>query len=188
MVSGRWYAGPHEVDVNIQLLADTRLRVGDRLRLKVNGKPVTVRIAGEIFAPVPMPTLFASWRTLGHAASTLPVDRYDVNHKPGTSTRGYVASLSHALGSAYFVLTPSGPSFAFNIRPSYFRLLAHVALEQSLPQIETLTETVMHAASQRREQADRNGHTGGRSHDSSLTAYDPAGHLRLRSCAPRVCW
>jgi putative ABC transport system permease protein len=124
LVSGRWYRGPHEVDANTQLLADTRLRVGDRLRLKVNGKPVTVTITGEVFAPVPIPTLFLGWQTLGAAASTLTVGSYDVNLSPGASTRGYIASLSHALGSAYFVLTPSGPSFAFNIRPSYFRLLA----------------------------------------------------------------
>lgn len=124
LVSGRWYTGPGEVDVNTQLLAEARLRVGDRLTLNVNGKPVTVRIAGQVFAPVPIPTVFASSQTLGAAASKLTVDSYDINLAPGTRTGSYIAALSHKLGHGYFVLTPSGPSFAFNIRPYDFRLLA----------------------------------------------------------------
>ncbi len=124
LVSGRWYVGPHQADVNTQLLAETHLHVGDQLTLKVNGRTVTVRIAGQVFSPVPMPTLYISARALGPAASKLTVNSYDINHTPGTSTADYITTLGRVLGPAYFVLTPSGSSFAFNIQSSYFRLLA----------------------------------------------------------------
>jgi len=44
-------------------LADTGRKVGDNITLTVNGKPVTVRIAGEVFMPVPDPNVFTGWQT-----------------------------------------------------------------------------------------------------------------------------
>jgi len=124
LISGRWYRGPREADASSALLAATGLKVGDLLTLKVNGKPVTARIAGEAFVPSPGPALFTSWQTLGAAVAGLTVNSYDIDLKPGTSTGGYISALSRALGTGYLVRTPSGPSIAFNIRSSYFHLLA----------------------------------------------------------------
>jgi len=103
LINGRWYHGPGEVDVSSYFLASTGLKVDDRLTLKVNGKPVTARIAGEVFTPTPPPTLFTSWQTLGRAAASLTVNSYDVDLKPGTSTGGYIAAFGRTLGASYIV-------------------------------------------------------------------------------------
>jgi len=55
------------VDASSAFLAATGRAVGDSITLIVNGKPVTARIAGEVFTPSNMPVLFTSWRALGPA-------------------------------------------------------------------------------------------------------------------------
>ena len=97
---------PHEVDTNTALLTATGRKVGGRITLDVNGKPVTVRIAGEVFTPTPVPTLFTSWQALGGAAAGLAVSHYDMALKPGTSTGEYCGSLTRALGSYRAVSQP----------------------------------------------------------------------------------
>ncbi|SRR6266487_1619239 len=62
-------------------------KVGDSLTLKPGGKPVIVRIAGELFAPTPAPTLFTSWHNLGGAAAGLTISSYDIDVQPGTSVQ-----------------------------------------------------------------------------------------------------
>jgi putative ABC transport system permease protein len=124
LIAGRWYHGPHQVDASSALLAATGLKVGGTITLTVNRKPVTVRIAGEVFTPTPLPTLFTSWQTLGGAQAGLAVSHYDIAVKPGTSTGGYISALSRALGTGYIAYTPSGPSVAAEVDTSLFRLLA----------------------------------------------------------------
>jgi len=51
IASGHWFHGSRQVDVNSAFLAATGRKVGDAIALTVNGKPVTVRIAGQIFTP-----------------------------------------------------------------------------------------------------------------------------------------
>jgi hypothetical protein len=60
LVSGRWYNGPGQVDVSTAFVADTRRTTGDSATLTVNGKPVAVRIAGEVFIPSPVPAVWVS--------------------------------------------------------------------------------------------------------------------------------
>jgi putative ABC transport system permease protein len=122
LISGRWYHGPGEVDVSSGFLAATGQKVGDRVTLTVNGKPVRVRIAGEVFIPIPDPTVFVSWQTL--AAAGLTVSEYDIALKPGTSTQAYISAVLRTLGPGYDAYTPSGSSVAAQINTSYFRLLA----------------------------------------------------------------
>jgi putative ABC transport system permease protein len=62
LVSGRWYDGPGQVDVSTVFAAETRRSTGDSVRLTVNGEPVTMRIAGEVFIPQPVPAVWASRR------------------------------------------------------------------------------------------------------------------------------
>jgi putative ABC transport system permease protein len=123
MLSGRWYRGPHEAVVSSQLLAEAGLHVGGSLALKVNGKPVTLRIAGEAFSPG-RPTLFASWQALGGTAAGLAVASYDVDLGPGTSAGRYISALSRALGPGYDVRAPAGASIAAFLKPALFQLLA----------------------------------------------------------------
>ena len=56
LISGHWYDAPGEVDVNTTFLTDSGLAVGDTATVytgtvTAGAKPVTVRIAGEIFDP-----------------------------------------------------------------------------------------------------------------------------------------
>ena len=120
LIAGRWFRGPHQVDASSALLAATGLKVGSTITLTVSRKPVTARIAGEVFTPTPMPTLFTSWQVLGGTAA----GHYDIALKPGTSTAGYISALSRVLGPGYIAYTPSGPSVAAEVDTSLFRLLA----------------------------------------------------------------
>src|SRR5262249_41446685 len=73
IISGRWYTGPGEADVNTAFLTQTGLAVGGTTTITVGGKPVTVRITGEVFDPQgnDQPALMTSWQTLGGAAAGL---------------------------------------------------------------------------------------------------------------------
>ena len=124
LISGRWYHRPGEVDASPAFLADTGRKVGDRITLTVDGKPVSVRIVGEVFLAVPDPTVFAGWQTLGGAAAGLTVSEYDIALKPGISTQAYITALNRTLGPGYEAYTPSGSSVAAQINTSYFQLLA----------------------------------------------------------------
>jgi hypothetical protein len=78
------------------------------------------RIAGEVFVPTPVPTLFTSRQTPG-AAVGLGASHYNVALKPGTSTQAYISALTRVLGPGYDAYTPAGPSVTAQINTSYFR-------------------------------------------------------------------
>lgn len=124
LISGRWYHGPHQADANSVLLAATGKTVGGTLTLTVNHKPVTVRIAGQVFSPTGLPTLFTSWGALGGTAAGLAASHYDIAVKPGTTTSAYIGALTRALGHGSIVYPPLGDSAAVALVTSYFRLLA----------------------------------------------------------------
>jgi putative ABC transport system permease protein len=107
LLSGRWYRGPGEADVNTAFLTQTGLRVGDTVTVTVNGRPVAVRIAGEIYH-VDVPCLLTSWQTLGGAADGLQAWQYDVGIRAGVSPPGYLRALNRALGPAFTVSLPEG--------------------------------------------------------------------------------
>ena len=94
------------------------------MTLQVNHKPVTVRIAGEVFTPSGMPTLFTSWQALGGTAAGLGVSQYDIALRPGTSFQAYTAALTRALGAGGIAGEPAGPSLANLAVTSWFRTLA----------------------------------------------------------------
>jgi putative ABC transport system permease protein len=108
LISGRWYNGPGQIDVSTDFTADTGLTVGDRVTLTVNGKPVTVRIVGEVFVPTEVPTMWVSWQTLGGAAAGLTTNLYDITLTPGTSTQAYTDALQRTLGPGIGVSAPAG--------------------------------------------------------------------------------
>jgi putative ABC transport system permease protein len=108
LISGHWYNGPGQIDVSTTFTADTGLTVGDRVTLTVNGKPVTVRIAGKVFVPTEVPTVWVSWHALGGAAAGLTANLYDITLTPGTSTQAYTSALQRALGPGIGVSAPAG--------------------------------------------------------------------------------
>ena len=128
LVAGHWYHGADDVDASSQLLAEIHKRVGQQITMTVDGRPVTVRIAGEVFIPNGDPTLFVRWQTLGRSATAklaANVNSYDINLKPATNTSAYLAALTRKLGKAsYIIRTPAGGSPAAFIKSSYFHLLA----------------------------------------------------------------
>jgi putative ABC transport system permease protein len=125
LVAGRWYRSG-EIDASPQLLAAIHKNVGQDITITVDGEPVTVRIAGEVFVPNPGPAMFVSWQTLGRTAAAKlagNIASYDINLTPGTTTGAYIAALTRKLGTAdYFVVTPAGPSVAAQIKSSHLPL------------------------------------------------------------------
>jgi putative ABC transport system permease protein len=112
LISGHWYNGPGQIDVNTNFVAETGLTSGDSITLTINGKPVTVRIAGEVFLPDGISTVFASRQTLGGAVAGLTTNQYDIDLTPGTSIQGYTGALQRALPSGIGVGSEGAASFA----------------------------------------------------------------------------
>jgi putative ABC transport system permease protein len=115
MISGHWFNRPGEADVNTAFLSQTGLAVGDTTTVSAGAKPVTVRIAGEVFDPMNQgePALLTSWQTLGGSAAGLTVTQYDVQLKPGVNAQDYSGAVNHRLaGSTQFgAFVPSNGQF-----------------------------------------------------------------------------
>jgi putative ABC transport system permease protein len=114
IISGHWYAGPGQVDVNTQFLTQSGLSVGDTATVTVGGgqdgrvlapgaapapaRTVTVTIAGEVFVPSNEPRIIAGAGTLPGVATPANLNEYYVGLKPGTGLAGYVTGLNSRLG------------------------------------------------------------------------------------------
>jgi len=123
LVSGHWYSGPGQIDVSEGFAVAAGRTTGDSITLTVNGKPVTVRIAGEVFIPLPLPTVWASWQTLRSSAAGLAANQYEMALKPGTSIQGYTDALQRALGPDMVVGSEGASSFAGFLDTSLFQWL-----------------------------------------------------------------
>jgi putative ABC transport system permease protein len=132
MVSGLWYHGNGEVDVNTAFLTDTNTKVGDTYTMVAGDRHVTVRIAGEVFEPSGgTPKVFGSIATLSGLDPGLAVGQYDVATKPGTAVQQYANALTQALGLDYSVSTnsdsPAGFAAIVGLIATLTLLLAAVA-------------------------------------------------------------
>ena len=112
LISGHWYDAPGQVDVNTTFLTDSGLSVGDTATLytgtvSAGVKPVTVRIAGEIFYPSSTPRILASSQTLPGAAVADNFRQWNVGLKPGTSAASYSQSVNSEFGSSPFIAGPA---------------------------------------------------------------------------------
>jgi putative ABC transport system permease protein len=123
LVSGHWYDAAGQVDVSTAFAADTRQTTGDSVRLIVDGKPLTVQIAGEVFVPTPVPAIWVSSQTLGVPAAGLAIHQYDIDLTPSTSTQGYTSALQRALGPGIVVGTEGASSIAGFLDTSLFAWL-----------------------------------------------------------------
>src|SRR6516165_4484158 len=90
MITGHWYSGTGEADVNTAFLADTGAKVGETYTLTSGSgaRHLKVRIVGEVFDPKGgRPEIIASTSTLAALDPSLAPGQYDVGLKPGTNAR-----------------------------------------------------------------------------------------------------
>jgi putative ABC transport system permease protein len=111
LITGRWYSGPAQADVNTLFLTDTGTTVGSSYTMLSGDHRVTVRIVGEVFGPGKELRMYASPATLaalspGGAAP----GQYDVALRPGVSVQAYAIAVSAALGKSYSVSVYGGAS------------------------------------------------------------------------------
>ena len=98
MVSGRWFTGAGEAVVPSTILTATGTKVGDTVTLTVRGKPVGVRIVGEVFdTGHDGRTVLTDAATLKPAAPDLNSTTQYVDLKPGTDPHTYVTELNAEL-------------------------------------------------------------------------------------------
>jgi putative ABC transport system permease protein len=121
LISGHWYDAPGEVDVNTTFLTDGGLAVGDTTTVytgtvTAGAKPVTVRIAGEIFDPGNQPRMYASAQTLPGTAVPDNFWQWNVGLKPGTTATAYSQGVNAELGSnSPFMAGPSNDGGQFYV-------------------------------------------------------------------------
>ncbi|HEY7277557.1 MAG TPA: FtsX-like permease family protein [Trebonia sp.] len=119
LISGHWYDAPGEVDVNTRFLTDSGLAVGDTVTIYPQGvsaaaKPVTVRIAGEVFAPSSQPRLYAAAQTLPGVATADDFWQWNIGLKPGTTVAAYSQAVNARLGNGNpFMAGPTGDNGKF---------------------------------------------------------------------------
>jgi putative ABC transport system permease protein len=102
LITGHWYAGGGQVDVNTAFLTDTNTKVGDSYTLTSGSRQITVQIAGETFAPSGgRAEIIASQSTLAALDPGLSPDQYDVALTPGTNAQAYADALGAKLGQPY---------------------------------------------------------------------------------------
>jgi len=99
IIAGHWYDTPGEVDVNTEFLTQSGLAVGDTATVMTGTRPVTVRIAGEVFQPGGQPMIFGSAQTLPGLATTANLQEYYVGLRAGTSVSAYIRAVNARLGS-----------------------------------------------------------------------------------------
>ena len=98
MVSGRWFTRAGEAVVPSTVLTATGAKVGDTVTLTVRGKPVGVRIVGEVFdTGHDGRTVLTDAATLKPAVPGLNSTTQYVDLKPGTDTHAYVTALNAEL-------------------------------------------------------------------------------------------
>ncbi|MFJ8790575.1 ABC transporter permease [Streptomyces sp. NPDC102462] len=98
MVSGRWFEKAGEAVVPTPFLTATDSDIGDRVTLQVDGRPVTVRIVGEVLdTRNGGMQVFTDAATLKAAALDLAASSQYIDVKPGTDVGDYVRSLNAAL-------------------------------------------------------------------------------------------
>ena len=121
LISGHWYDAPGEVVVNTTFLTDSGLAVGDTATVytgtvTAGAKPVTVRIAGEIFEPSNEPRMYAAAQTLPGTAVADNFWQWNVGLKPGTTAAAYSQAVNAKLGSnSPFMAGPSNSGGQFYV-------------------------------------------------------------------------
>jgi putative ABC transport system permease protein len=159
IISGHWYNAPNEVDVNTAFLTQSGLAVGDTVTATIGQvirdpadvnpaagahlTKVTVRIAGEVFAPSNQPRIYGSTRTLPGAGTAASLDQYYVGLKPGTNVAAYIQALNGKFGAngAWSAMPEQGGQF-YTIADALISILAlMVAIAAGLGVLNTVLMT-----------------------------------------------
>lgn len=149
LISGHWYDAPGEADVNTTFLTGSGLAVGDTVTVypgtvTAGDKPVTVRIAGEVFDPSRQPRLFAAARTLPGTAVAGNFWQWNVGLKPGTTAAAYDQAVNARLGrlSPFTAGAPAGGGQFYVIAIGLIGLLSlMVAVAAGLGVLNTVLMT-----------------------------------------------
>jgi len=97
LVSGRWFSGPGEVLAEKALLRDANLKVGDSFTATVNGKPLQLRVVGEVFDVSNLGhELFMDWTTLAEVSPDSSPDVYYVTLTAGANVSDYIRRVAAA--------------------------------------------------------------------------------------------
>jgi len=121
LISGHWYSAPGEADVNTTFLTDSGLAVGDTTTVytgtvTAGAKPVTVRIAGEIFDPGNQPRMYTAAQTVPGSAVPGNFWQWNVGLKPGTTATAYSQGVNAELGAnSPFMAGPSNDGGQFYV-------------------------------------------------------------------------
>jgi putative ABC transport system permease protein len=100
MISGRWFSHPGEVVAPTKLLQQAHLSIGDTFTAHIHGRPVRLRVVGEILDQTDGDLLLrGEWATLAAVEPHLQATDYEVQIKPGVSPRSYVYQLYQATSS-----------------------------------------------------------------------------------------
>ena len=114
LISGHWYSGGNQADVNTAFLTDTGAKVGDHYTVTSGGRSLTIQIAGEIFDPGGgRPEIIASQSALAALDPGLAPDQYDVALTPGTGAQAYADAVGAKLGPNYSVSANTSSSSQF---------------------------------------------------------------------------
>jgi putative ABC transport system permease protein len=114
LITGHWYAGGDQADVNTAFLTDTGTKVGDSYTLTSGSRNLTIQIAGEVFDPSGgQAEIIAGQSTLAALDPGLSPDQYDVALTPGTDAQAYADAVGAKLGSNYSVNANGNSSSQF---------------------------------------------------------------------------
>jgi len=114
LITGHWYAGGDQADVNTAFLTDTGTKVGDSYTLTSGSRNRTIQIAGEVFDPSGgQAEIIAGQSTLAALDPGLSPDQYDVALTPGTNAQAYADAVGAKLGSNYSVNANGNSSSQF---------------------------------------------------------------------------
>ena len=117
LISGSWYSGPGQVDVNTEFLTVTGTSVGSTYTFPAiakNGKPETVRIVGEVFQPGNDIDAYLSSATLSVLDPSALPSQYDVGLRAGVNAQAYANALGSRLGQSYSVNVNASNSQVFD--------------------------------------------------------------------------
>jgi putative ABC transport system permease protein len=97
LVAGRWFRGPGEVLAPRALLRDAHLRIGQTFTGSAEGRPLRLRVVGEVYDVGNLgDILFMDLGTLTAAGLDLAPDQYYVTLAPGTDVGAYVRRVNAA--------------------------------------------------------------------------------------------
>jgi len=143
LITGHWYDGPGQVDVNTSFLDQSGLVVGDTATVNTGTTQATVRIAGEVFQPSSEPRLYGSAQTLPGFATAANLQEYDVGLRPGTDAATYMAAVNSRLGSGapWGAVPPQGGQFYIIASALIGMLALMVAIAAGLGVLNTVLMT-----------------------------------------------